>query len=224
MIIIITANSLERILIYRCLKSNKNLLKYEKKRKEMLDEEYNHRISSMETSPLNRNTPYNTRVRNSNVASSQIGNDFDNFLADKRKVISIADDILPQISPLRNFDPRMEINSLSNLKEELTKNFQFKKMQQKAKKNKGFKKIKFDQNVERGRNIETPIKQIDNSRRFLSSSDIKESAQVYLRNQEMINIKQNRHKNSINTDTSIASIKPSDVLKRNLYKLEQSLK
>ena len=92
----------------------------------MLDTENLHRLSSIDSSPMVRETPYNARIRNSNVASSQIENDLDGLLAGKKKVIRINEDTLPQISPLRNFDPRKDISSISNLKEELFKNFQYK--------------------------------------------------------------------------------------------------
>lgn len=72
----------------------------------------------------------------------------------------------------------------------------------------------------KGRNNNSPLKPLENSRRFLSSSDIRESAASYLYNQQMLDAARGIAQVSPKAQSQMSQ-KPSDVLKRNLYKLDR---
>ena len=67
----------------------------------------------------------------------------------------------------------------------------------------------------RGRNDSEKFIKLENSKRFLSSTDIKESAESYLHNQKMLKSPFSLSPSKYN------QTKPSVILKRNLYKLDK---
>uniref|UniRef100_A0A7S3NTK1 Uncharacterized protein n=1 Tax=Euplotes crassus TaxID=5936 RepID=A0A7S3NTK1_EUPCR len=123
-----------------------------------------------------------------------------------------------------------DIQSTAQLIVEKTKNKRYKKQDIMNKCSR--LKVRFDE----GRNDVSPMRSLDRSRRFLSSSEIKESAENYLLESSISNQKcleklgkytspanKGQHPRFSPDLDLYKSMKPSVILKRNLYKLNKQL-